>query len=180
MNKKISLGIVLGVIVAITIVAISQMQVVSDVNDTIIEETKKPETIENETIVPSDNPGFRERDWVMSGPFQIDRSKYLLGENIFFRVTGLAPNEEGQIVFLRPKNETHYIVYQSFPFDGSLKTDFNTYFTPGLAALIDICSKDDLIGNWKIVFRGVPYENISFEIINKTLPGEEDAMVTVC
>jgi len=180
MNKKISLGIVLGVIVAITIVAISQMQVISDVNDTIIEETKKPETIENETIVPSDNPGFRERDWVMSGPFQIDRSKYLLGENIFFRVTGLAPNEEGQIVFLRPKNETHYIVYQSFPFDGSLKTDFNTYFTPGLAALIDICSRDDLLGNWEIVFRGVHYENISFEIINITLPGEEDAMVPVC
>jgi len=180
MNKKISLGIVLGVIVAITIVAISQMQVISDVNDTNNQDIKKPETIENDTIGPFNESTVWDGIWIRSGPFHIDKSQYLLGENIFFRVTGLAPNEKGQIVFLRPQNETHYIVYQSFPFDGSLKTDFNTYFTPSLAALIDICSKDDLLGNWKIVFRGVPYENISFEIINITLPGEEDAMVPVC
>jgi len=117
---------------------------------------------------------------IVSGPFQIDKPQYKLGENIFFRAVELEPNEKGQIAFLRPKNITHYVVYDSIPFDGSKKSDFNQYFTPSLAALVGICSSEDLMGTWKIVFRGVPYENISFEIINETLLGSEAQYEPVC
>ena len=61
------------------------------------------------------------RGLLTSGPFQIDKSQYLLGENIFVRVGNLAPNEKGQIAFLRPMNETHYSVYTTIPFDGAKK-----------------------------------------------------------
>ena len=42
------------------------------------------------------------REWITSGPFQIDRSEYVLGEKIFVRIGGLSYDEKGQITFLRP------------------------------------------------------------------------------
>jgi len=167
----IKLGIIAGVLIAIsvTIIIISQMQVVQNNLD-------QNELEQNEVI---SEPVFSETV-IVSGPFQINKPQYMLGENIFFRAVGIEPNEKGQIAFLRPKNTTHYIVHQNIPFDGSKKSDFNQYFKPGLAGLIDICTVEDLVGKWVIVFRGVPYENLSFEIINQTLQGEEDDYVPVC
>ena len=111
--------------------------------------------------------------WLTSGPFQIDKSQYLLGENIFVRISNLAPNEKGQITFLRPMNETHYSVYNIILFDGEVNSSFNNYFTPALSRALNICTIDDLIGNWRVVFQGADYENLSFEIINEILPGSE-------
>ena len=45
------------------------------------------------------------RVWQSSGPFEIDRTKYLIGEKIFIRIGELDTNEKGQIAFLRPLNE---------------------------------------------------------------------------
>jgi len=120
------------------------------------------------------------REWLTSGPFQIDKSQYLLGENIFIKVSNLAPNEKGQIAFLRPMNETHYSVYTTIPFDAAKKNSFNQYFTPDLSRALKICTMDDLIGTWKVVFQKTNYENISFEIINEILPGEEDDFKPFC
>ena len=119
-------------------------------------------------------------DRLTSGPFQIDKSQYLLGENIFVRVSNLAPNEKGQITFLRPLNETHYSVYTTIPFDGAKKNSFNQYFTPNLSRALKACTVDDLIGTWKVVFQKTNYENLSFEIINEILPGEEDSFKPFC
>ncbi len=119
-------------------------------------------------------------DWLTSGPFQIDKSQYLLGENIFLRVFNIPPNEKGQVAFLRPLNETHYAVYTTYPFDGETKNTFNQYFTPGLTLQLKICTVDDLIGTWKVVFRGTDYENLSFEIINDILPGSEEYYEPAC
>ena len=114
------------------------------------------------------------KDWLTSGPFQIDKSQYLLGENIFLRVVNISPNEKGQVAFLRPMNETHYAVYVTYPFDGETKNSFNKYFTPDLSKALKICSKNDLIGDWRVVFQGTNYENLSFEIIDDYLPGETE------
>jgi len=111
--------------------------------------------------------------WLTSGPFQIDKSQYLLGENIFVRTSNLTPNEKGQITFLRPMNETHYSVYTTIPFDGEVNSSFNNYFTPTLSGALKICTTDDLIGSWRVVFQGVDYEKLSFEIINEILLGSE-------
>jgi hypothetical protein len=40
---------------------------------------------------------------------------------------------------------------------------------------LGLCSVDDILGEWTVVFRGTDYPNIKFEIINEILPGEEDS-----
>jgi len=118
--------------------------------------------------------------WLTSGPFQIDKSQYLLGENIFVRTSNLSPNEKGQIVFLRHMNETHYSVFTTIPFDGEVDSSFNNYFTPNLSKALKICTIDDLVGSWRVVFQGVDYKKFSFEIINKFLPGSEKHYKPIC
>ena len=120
------------------------------------------------------------REWITSGPFQIDRSKYVIGEKIFLVIGGLEYQEKGQAAFLRPLNDTHYKVYQTVPFDGAKKNAFNYYIQPQISKVAGICSIDDITGNWTIVFRGTDYANLNFEITDKILPGDEDNYQSVC
>ena len=120
------------------------------------------------------------REWQTSGPFQIDRSEYLLGEKIFIRIGGLNPDEKGQIAFLRPSNGTHYTVWQTIPFDGMKKNAFNYYTQPVLSTTTQVCTVDDILGEWVVVFRGTNYPNLKFDVINEIVPGDEESYVPVC
>ena len=196
---KISLIIIPIVIAVIVIIGISatsfnesKVTEIEDVLDKELENNdelrteidKKLEEIENKVeeskgMETSYDP-TREREWLTSGPFQIDRSEYALGENIFIKINELDPTERGQIAFLRPSNATHYSVYMTIPFDGG-KASFNQYFTPALSKVKEICSIDDIAGEWTVVFRGTNYENIKFTISDEVfLPGEEDRYEPVC
>ena len=170
--------ILLIVIGIVTVSLLGYYTLQADQTETITEE----EIIEIEKQIDETTGDFSltSREWLTSGPFQIDKSQYLLGENIFVRITNLAQNEKGQIAFLRHMNETYYSVYTTIPFDGAEKNSFNQYFTPGLSRALKICTEDDLIGTWKVVFQKTNYENLSFEILNKTLPGEEDYYISIC
>jgi len=119
-------------------------------------------------------------EWIKRGPFEIDRSEYRLGQKIFIRIGELGASEKGEIAFLRPLNETYVAVWQTTPFDGSGKPTFNFYTQPSLSRELGICTVDDIIGEWIVVFRGTDYPNFKFEIIDKFIPGEEDAYVPVC
>ena len=88
---------------------------------------------ENKKINLENEYSPKDREWITSGPFQLDRSEYLLGEKIFLRVGGLTLDEKGQVVFLRPLNNTHYSVYFTIPFDGSERSGFNYYLQPQLS-----------------------------------------------
>ncbi|MDH3395383.1 MAG: hypothetical protein OEL52_04425 [Nitrosopumilus sp.] len=120
------------------------------------------------------------REWITSGPFQIDRSKYVIGEKIFLVIGGLESQEKGQVAFLRPLNDTHNKVYQTVPFDGAKKNAFNYYIQPQLSKVAGICSIDDITGDWTVVFRGTDYANLKFEITDKILPGDEESYQSVC
>ena len=124
---------------------------------------------------------IREREWQKSGPFSIDRKEYALGEKIFLVIQGLQLNEKGQVSILKPLNQTHYSVWMTFPFDGKISESFNVYFEPKLLKLQEICDKNDLLGNWVMVFRNTDYENIRFKIIDSIVPGDEELFNTpVC
>ena len=111
------------------------------------------------------------REWITSGPFQIDRSKYAIGEKIFLILGGLGPEEKGQIAVMRPLNATHYSVYLTIPFDGAATSAFNYYLEPQISKTRGICSVDDLTGKWIMVFRGTSYPNLNFEITKDVVPG---------
>ena len=122
----------------------------------------------------------KERIWQSSGPFKIDRDEYVLGEKIFMIVENIDFSENGEIVFLRPLNSTHYSIWKTFPFDGMQKTAFNLYFEPMLNKRMNICSANDLIGDWIVFFKNTEYEQLEFSIINKTLPGMENDYAKIC
>ena len=139
---------------------------------------KKLDEIEKINLENEYNP--KPREWITSGPFQIDRSKYVVGEKIFLVIGGLGQQEKGQVAFLRPLNDTHYKVYQTIPFDGAKKNAFNYYIQPQLSKVAGICSIDDIVGQWTVVFRGTDYANLKFEITEQVLPGDEDNYQPVC
>jgi len=174
MKKGKKSGIIGGVIAAIIIgVVVIQF---SSINENNSEQDIEPTIIDvDEDGIPDDVDPFvaTPRVWQTSGPFEIDREQYVLGELVLARIGDLATNEKGQIAFLRPLNETHYDVYITIPFDGSQKITFNQYFKPSLSRGLGICTKEDLIGNWTVVFQGTDYNNLRFEIVDRYIPGEE-------
>jgi len=118
------------------------------------------------------------REWITSGPFQVDRSEYAIGESIFIRMGGIGEKELGEIAVYRPVNATHQKTYMTIPFNGENKSALNTYFTPQISKYKGICSTEDLTGKWKMVFRNTNYPDIEFEINEKILPGTD--ITSVC
>jgi len=179
-------GLIIGIPVAVAIIiAIAAIAILSDqspakmeVEDTLDKEVlpedspeidKKLEEIEK--IADENQYDVLPREWQTSGPFQIDRKQYALGEKIFLRIGGLKFEEKGQVAVMRPLNDTYYSVYLTIPFDGAQKESFNYYLDPQLSKARGLCSIDDVLGKWALVFRGTEYSNLNFEIVNKTVPG---------
>ncbi len=182
--------IVVGIIIVIVgIVAMSnQKSNTIEVEDTFDEELRPNEEAtpevqdkidEIEKINLENEYSPKDREWITSGPFSIDRSEYILGEKIFM-MSGLGTDEKGQIAVLRPSNDTHYSVYETYSFDGTDKEAFNIYFEADLEKNQGICTVNDLVGDWRIVFRGTDYPNLEFKMLEDILPGDEDEYEPVC
>jgi len=170
MRKEKTFAIIGGIIAVIIISVISvQMFSTAESDDVILR------------VIPPNGTDFKPalRVWEKqtSGPFQIDREKYVLGELVFIRIgdqNELKLNDKGKIVFLQPSNGTHQTVYITIPFDGSDKISFNQYFKPALSQNRGICSKADLLGNWTVVFQNTTYNQLKFAIVDRYIPGEEE------
>jgi hypothetical protein len=121
-----------------------------------------------------------EEQWVKSGPFEIDKDQYHLGEKIFLSTGDISPEENGIVQFLRPINDTHHKSYIKVPFDGMEKQQFNYYFEPRLFEYRGICSVDDIAGNWIVKFSGTQYEDINFEILAQPSSWDERTFEPVC
>ena len=125
---------------------------------------------------PEPEYDFRKTYWQVSGPFAIDKPKYLLSENIFLSVNGLLSHEAGNIIFKRPDGSD----FKTIPFDGLVKSEFNNYFTPGLLKPLGVCGPEDLAGTWQVIFEGVNYAPLTFEILYDYVPGEKYKYEPVC
>ena len=190
-NNKIIIPIVIGIVIVIVgvIGVTNQESNLMEVEDVLDKELRPNEEItpeiqekldQVEKINLENTYSPKDREWITSGPFQIDRSEYLLGEKIFLRIGGLGFEEKGQVVFLRPMNSTHYSVYWTIPFDGVEKPTFNFYLQPQLSKNNGYCTVDDFIGDWRVVFRGTDYPNLEFKITEDIIPGDEEHYVPVC
>ena len=184
-----SLKIVIAILVVITIVVIIFNLTQNEIFDEQVTELENSSEIErlldkiksdkakNDSL---DKPFIsKEREWIASGPFKIDRSEYLLGEKIFVNIDALNVNEKGKVVFLRPVNSTHYSPYHTMPFDETVQRN-NYYFTPDLSITKGICSADELIGNWKVVFQGTKHLDLKFKVVEEILPGNEKRYDPIC
>jgi hypothetical protein len=189
MKNKSIIGVVGVIIIIIAITSIvftfNQKSDIIEVEDTLdkeIQPVESPEIQEKldeiQKIANSSAYTPLGREWITSGPFQVDRSEYAIGESIFIRMGGIEVNEKGQIAIYRPLNATHHKIYLTIPFDGEDRSTSNTYFTPQINSKRGICSMDNLTGEWMMVFRGTDYPNLNFEINEKILPGTD--VTTVC
>jgi hypothetical protein len=116
MNKGVIIGIPLAIAIIAGIIAITMMSD-GDSNDMEVEDTLDRELRPEETFVVKEKLDDIEkiadentyeplpRDWQTSGPFQIDRSEYALGEKIFLRIGGLNFQDKGQVAVMRPLND---------------------------------------------------------------------------
>jgi hypothetical protein len=116
-----------------------------------------------------------EWNWITSGPFAINKNQYKLGENIFMIVSGLKPTDVGEIDIVDPKGDT----FSKIPFNGTIKSSFKQFFKPNTERKLALCNATDLVGHWNIIFKGVPYKSIPFEIINAWIPGSQSELTPV-
>ena len=128
--------------------------------------------------------------WVTSGPFSIEKDQYNLGEKIFLNVNYIPKDVKGEAIFFRPTATPELqkvkefegvpeemirskVAYIKIPFDGSAKENWNRYFEPKFNEWKGICSTNELVGEWILVFAGTDYEPIYFEVLNQTSSWDE-------
>ena len=189
MKKPILLAGVIAVIVIGIIISVNQFSTTEEEkNDNNIEtnssDSENPEIQEKldeiEKIKSENEYTPKPREWITSGPFQIDRSEYALGEKIFLRIGGLNIIEKGEVIFHAPVKSVDDSIYIRIPFDGENKPAFNFYVEPQLSKSKGFCSAEDFIGEWTVTFYGTSYDSIKFKITDAVLPGEEEDYQSVC
>ncbi|HEV2193097.1 MAG TPA: hypothetical protein VGR54_05710 [Nitrosopumilaceae archaeon] len=112
----------------------------------------------------------------VSGPFAINKFQYKLGENVFMIVSNLKPNEAGKIVVVDPKGD----IYSTIPFNGTLKTSFHQFFKPDTINVgVKICTPAELVGRWGIIFQGVHYHPLSFNVTNDWIQGSQSEIKAI-
>lgn len=154
-GKLIGLGLIAALVIAVIMVIVF-------VNPIDVAPPKKEDEFKN---------------WYRSGPFAINKKEYMIGENVFLTVGGLTTSDVGSVVIVLPNGTTKYI---SIQFDGAQKSGFNQYFKPSISKSRNICSTDDIIGDWTIIFQGTTYEPLKFKILNDTIPEEQGNFQRVC
>jgi hypothetical protein len=124
-----------------------------------------------------------------SGPFQIEKYEYYLGEKIFINAVNIPADVSGEIIFFRPAPDgvnkvpkeyegitaeliSKKIKYIGIGFDGENKQNFNYYFEPRFNEWKGVCSTSDLVGEWVMTFSGTQYEPIHFTVLSETMPGD--------
>ena len=159
MNKNVGIatGIGIAIIVGVIIFQIDQTmwQQVS------IDEYYEKDGKVSHVVYP-DNPQ-------LLGPLQINKDKYLLGENVYVVLKNLRPMDKGSILFLTPEN----IIFDEWGFDGSNRDFQKKYFKPQLLKSKDLCKKDQLIGEWTVMFKDYDMAKLHFEILPDILPNQE-------
>ena len=163
MNKNV--GIATGIGIAI-IVGIILFQV----NQTMWQQVSVEEYYEKDGkvagVVYPDNPQ-------LLGPLQINKDKYLLGENVYVILKGLNPEDKGSVLFLTPENK----IYIEWGFDGSIQDSQKKYFKPQLLKSKQLCEKEQLVGVWTVMFRDYEMSKIYFEVLSDILPNQENHFI---
>ena len=107
------------------------------------------------------------------GPLQINKDKYLLGENVFVSISNLRPQDVGAVLFITPTG----MIYDEWGFNGMERESQKKYFKPQLLKSKQICEKEKLIGQWTVMFKGYDEAKLYFEMTPNILPNMEGQYV---
>ena len=80
------------------------------------------------------------------------------------------PSDKGEVNFYIPNGKR----YLTINFDGENGPTHKEYFRPMLVMGKAICDKEQLIGEWRIVFVGLEEYELNFEVLNEILPLNEE------
>ena len=165
MNKNVGIATAVGIAIIIGVIAFQ-------INDTAYkvstpEEYKKSMGTQSVAhVVYPDNPQIL-------GPLQINKDKYLLGENVYVIIKDLRPQDKGTILFLTPENK----IYERWGFNGENRDFQKMYFKPQLLKSKNLCEKVQLIGEWTVMFEGYEMSKLYFEVLPDILPNQEHQFV---
>ena len=160
------------IIIGITAVIAISISLAGIIPDKPIDENTQNETAEFE----STPEGLGHPDAVSSGPLTITQYQHKLSENVFMFVSGLEPNEKGNIRIFMPDGR----LYKTIQYDGSVKNGFNVYFKPDTSKTRGICEQEEIVGIWKVLFDNDVYPPLSFEILNEHLEGPDVRLPKSC
>tara|TARA_Y100000741_G_scaffold77844_1_gene56801 strand:- start:191 stop:736 length:546 start_codon:yes stop_codon:yes gene_type:complete len=161
MNRNVGIATGIGIAVIIGVIAFQINDSTYNVS-TPEEYTKSMGTQSVAHVVYPDNPQIL-------GPLQINKDKYLLGENIFVVIKNLQPMDKGTVQFFTPDG----ILYQEIGFNGSERDFIKKYFKPQLLKAKNLCEKEELVGKWTVLFKGYDMAKLHFEMLPDVLPNQE-------
>ena len=161
MKKNVAIATGIGIAVIIGVIAFQ----INDSTYNISSPEEYKESMGTQSVahvVYPDNPQIL-------GPLQINKDKYLLGENIFVIIKNLQPMDKGTVQFFTP----YGILYDEVGFNGSERDYIKKYFKPQLLKAKDLCEKEELVGKWTVLFKGYDMAKLHFEILPDILPNQE-------
>ena len=161
------------IIIGITAVIGISISLAGMITDKPIDKNTSNETTSEFEITPE---GRAHPDATTSGPLTITQYQYKLSENVFIIVSGLGPNEKGNIRIFMPDGR----LYKTIQYDGSVKNGFNSYFKPDTSKARGICEQEEIVGIWKVLFDNDAYPPTSFEILNEHLEGPDVRLTKAC
>jgi hypothetical protein len=111
---------------------------------------------------------YPENPQVLYG-LQINKDKYVLGENIFVKINDIPPGIKTQALFFTPSGKQFYEI----TIDGDKFSSAKQYFKPQLLSNRALCNVSELVGEWTVMFESSPNETMNFQVMNEYLPGTE-------
>ena len=163
MNKNV--GIATGIGIAIIVGVI-----IFQVDQTMWQQVSVKEYYEKDGkvahVVYPDNPQIL-------GPLQINKDKYLLGENVYVILKDLRPQDKGTVQFFTPGG----VLYDEMGFNGENRESQKKYFKPSLIKSKNLCEKAKLVGTWTVMFEGYEQAKLYFEMTSDILPNQESHFI---
>ena len=161
MNKNVGIATAVGIAIIIGVI-------VFQINETTYQVSSPQEyqksigTGSVAHVVYPDNPQ-------LLGPLQINKDKYLLGENVYVILRDLRVQDQGVVLFITPEG----IIFDEWGFNGMERESQKKYFKPQLLKSKNLCEKEQLIGTWTVMFKGYEGAKIYFEMLPDILPNTE-------
>ena len=159
MNKSVGIATAVGIVIIVGVI-------IFQVSNTMWAQVSVEEYYEKDGkvahVVYPDNPQFL-------GPLQINKDKYLLGENVYVVLKDLMPADKGAVLFYTPGG----VLYEEWEFNGMEREFQKKYFKPQLVKGKNLCEKEDLVGKWTVMFRSYQEITMKFEMLDQALPNQE-------